>query len=213
MENSPLLRFISETAGIEIQTKENTGLNFDLSKNTYTRTGVIVLLVLVAYLFTDLIINKESYLETPPVMIFVAAGILAAALFSFWFIKNTVPIGNALGLALLIGVITGAATYPALLRLNQLTDTVGLKQYHYIHVDGASFKPQDSSLPDIHLFEDKYWDSLPKDAEFIFNLRKGGLGFYQIDMAPIYKKTRLWYCLKKAKQDESKIQKCKADLS
>lgn len=212
MQASPLLRFIRDVAGLQVQTKGNTGLNFDLMTNRYTRKAVIILFVMLAYVFTDLVINSETYVEDAPIILFVIAGVMVALFFVLWFINNAVPRGNALVLAMLLGAMAGLVLYPGLLRINQLTDDEGLKAYSYRHVNGPRFEPVEAAMPDIVMFEDGYWYSLPDGSEMVFWLRRGGLGFYQIDMAPIYQQTRMWYCTRGAVGDEARRKQCEKDV-
>ena len=60
--------------------------------------------------------------------------------------------------------------------------------------DDLSLQPVRAGLPVLTFpHERKYWASLESGSIHALLLRKGGGGFYQIDMAPIYAKTRAFY--------------------
>lgn len=204
----PLLRYLREVGAIAIDTPLHEELAFDLARNPVTRLLLVVLFGLIGYGLVDFIANTETYVATPPVLWFVLAGVLLTLGLGIWQRQHSVPTVNAWGLAVLFGVIFALAMYPALLRINQWTDSVGLQRVEYRHVTATRFHPVHENLPEITLPADAYWQSLPENELVAFSLRHGKLGFYQIDMAPEYAKMRQWYCRRRAKQDPVKLRYC-----
>lgn len=74
--------------------------------------------------------------------------------------------------------------YPGLLRLNQLTDSVGRRPYAYILQADRSLRPVDPALP-ILRFAENYWERSVVGSKHTMYLRQGKLGFYQVDMEPV----------------------------
>lgn len=96
-------------------------------------------------------------------------------------------------MAMLFGVGVGLASYPFLLRVNAWTDPVGLQDYSYTLGERDTWVAEEN-VPDL-VFDigSQYWDQFePGDAKS-FQLRRGGLDFYQINMLPVYAEQRAFY--------------------
>jgi hypothetical protein len=90
--------------------------------------------------------------------------------------------------------MVGLALYPGLLRLNEATDSEGLRDCEYRLTAYVVFSPVDSQLPVLEFDKDgQYWRQFALGTTHKFELRKGGLGFYQVNMAPVYAKLREYY--------------------
>ena len=100
---------------------------------------------------------------------------------------GSTPASVGSGVGLLAGAVLMVAGYPGLLRINQLTDTAGLKSYEYEMRQPARFYPvQDADgLPLIELKPHELWSSQRNGSRHRFELRRGGLDFYQLNSAPI----------------------------
>ncbi len=168
---------------------------FALEKNPWTLAAVIVFLALFVYALLDgLFLNLETYAERPfHGACFAAGAALALAVFGLVRRART-PTGESVALALLTGAAFGAALYPGLLRLNELTDTGGLQTLAYEHRGGGHFLPRQAGPPPLDLSQyAEYWAELRTGAGHEFELRRGGLGFYQLNLAPVYASMREHY--------------------
>jgi len=81
-----------------------------------------------------------------------------------------------------------------MLRVNALTDTEGLKPHEYELVAGAELHPRTEGLPVLYFprYAD-YWAHFPNGTVHVFELRRGGLGLYQLHVAPIEQDMKSFY--------------------
>jgi len=205
----PLLRYIREKAGINIDTKSRGDADFDLAGNPKTRTAMVILFGLLLYAIVDIPANMETYVLEPPLWWFVTGGLFTVFITGSWLSEKGIPVAHAWILGVLLGLVMAVAMYPGLLRLNQLTDARGLQVFEYQHMAPNRFQPLDDRLPVILMPSDDYWRSLPYDETTEFYLRRGALGFYQLDMGPLYKDMRQFYCVKRAGDNLNKLETCK----
>ncbi len=121
--------------------------------------------------------------------------------------KVGVPFTEGLALAILLGVMLGLAMPPAMLRINQITSD-GLQSHQYRLNSDLKLIPVDytgSDLPELYFPGDReYWEHFEEGSRHEFYLRKGELGFYQLDMAPVYKKMRKYYIEKRKAESKEK---------
>jgi len=205
----PLLSYIENHSQFNFKLSPETGLNFDLTSNTHTFKIILLIGLLICYALVDLIANQETYIDGYPLVWIYSAGIISSIITGVWLIKRSVPKFTAWGLALMLGFISSATMYPALLRLNQLTDVQGLSDYEYRKTDTNTFKSVSGLLPEVTMQATEYWNSVTYNESVMFSIRAGGLGFYQLDMAPVYSKMRIWNCLEHANGDQQKELDCK----
>jgi hypothetical protein len=168
---------------------------FALEKNRWTLATVIAFFALFVYALLDgLFLNPETYAEPPRFAAYAVAGaVVAIAVFGL-LRRAGAPAGESVALALLTGAALGAALYPGLLRINQLTDRHGLQVHVYEHRGGGHFVPRASGPPPLDLSRyAEYWGKLRAGAGYEFELRRGGLGFYQLNLAPLYAAMREHY--------------------
>jgi WD40 repeat protein/RsiW-degrading membrane proteinase PrsW (M82 family) len=193
LQRCPLIKYLTDK-GIEIEVDPKLSLKtpfsaagFALESNRHSLTAMILFFLLVAYAVLDFTyFNQETYAEQPLYEVYLWGAVGMAILVMGWLIRAKVPKRESVMLALLVGGAFGAALYPGLLRLNQLTDQVGLTTYQYELQSDLSFKPvADKTLPTLYLDDDDYWSEFETGSIHEFQLRKGGLGFYQINLAPI----------------------------
>jgi len=140
------------------------------------------------------VVATETYAGAPPLGINLAAALVAALLAWRWLLAGAVPSAESAGVALLLACALAAALYPGLLRVNQLTDRDGLALHRYALQPDLSLKPVEHGLPELRFsrYAD-YWAHFPRGSLHEFGLRHGGLGFYQVDMAPVNEDMRAWY--------------------
>jgi len=195
--NSRLVQFVQSLPQIKIETPDPNNVRpYALEKNPVALGLVILFFVFVVYALADtLVVGYESYVETPYYELYVLAGIALCVVGQQWMRRARVPTAESIAVAVLAGAAFGAALYPGLLRINQLTDTEGLTLYEYRMTAPSHFAPLREGLPLVDFPERhaEFWSSQPAGTIEKFELRKGGLGFYQINMRPIYDRIESFY--------------------
>ena len=147
----------------------------------------MALLVLLGYALADTFIFKtEVYAGEPPVEIYVAGGLLVAAAAAFLLFRARLPLYVCILLPVMFGLAFAAASHPALLRINQLTDMSGLARYIYVRQEDGRYLPENIGLPSLSRdYPPDYWAQFSPDSTYEFELRKGGLGFWQLSEVPL----------------------------
>jgi hypothetical protein len=195
MEESPLIRF-ARHAGFVIGTEalRNSRSDFSLESNRHALVGAVLVIALLCYAVVDLAVSEEIYAVDPPLVLFAVGGAIAVLAGTLWFASAGVPRAETLGLSLLLGGAVGFAQYPGALRVNAATDTQGPHTYDYRLTSYVVFSPLDARLPELSFPRDAdYWGQFKLGTVHPFWLRKGGLGFYQVDMAPVHAKMRDYF--------------------
>jgi hypothetical protein len=200
LPHCPVTKYFTRM-GIEVKTDKidnllsEQPLAFALESNRHSLTAMILFLTLFIYALLDLTLNPEAYVDKPFYQIYFWGGVFASLLVMGWLIWAKVPKSESIGIALFFGIAFGAALYPGLLRINQLTDTQGLQTYQYVLQSDYSLKSlDDEKLPRLYFLSDfDYWSHFEPESLHDIELRKGGLGFYQINMAPIYDDMREYF--------------------
>lgn len=187
VEEAPLLQALRAHGVVLDERGDNGVAQFALENNPRSATVALAIVALLVYAFADLVVNSETYLARPPYLWFVACGAVAGALAFLWLRAAKLPGGVAASLALVWGGVFAIAAFPLALRANQLTDTRGLQVYVYQYMPPANFRAADDAMPDMELRRfDDYWATLAPGSLRLFAIRRGALGFYQIDLAPVY---------------------------
>ena len=192
LEESPLVEFMRRM-GVKITTKTTTA-GFALERNRASLGVAIAVPVLLVYAAADVALNTEAYAARPPYEIVATGGMVALLGGAIFLARSRVPAAELLALAMLLGIAVAAALYPGLLRVNQLTDADGLRTHEYRMKNWATWEPVDATLPAL-TFSDyyEYWSQFKPGARRQFLLRRGALGFYQIEMAPVNAQMRAYY--------------------
>lgn len=174
---------------------------FALERNPYTVSALLLTGLIGFYAVVDFLLNTETYAEDPWYPLYAGVGGLTALLVAVGLLRVNIPKAESLALGVLLGLVLGLACYPGLLRLNQLTDTVGLLSYTYTLNEDLSLTPPEKHLPTLTFpSEQDYWAHFTPGTAHQFRLRHGKLGFYQVEMAPIYAQTRAYYADKDARE-------------
>lgn len=190
VEESPLVRYAKE-AGVKVTTDpaRGVGSGFALESNRHAIAGAALVITLLLYAVVDLAVDEEVYALSPPFALFAVAGALVALAGMRWFASAGLPRAETLGLSLLLGGAFGFALYPGALRINAATDSEGLRPYDYRLTGYVVFSPLDARIPELSFPRDAdYWGQFKLGTVFPFELRKGGLGFWQVNMAPVHAK-------------------------
>lgn len=198
IDESPLLRYIvTALPHLEVvRTGEPGDVSFALEKNPVSLTVAVLFFVLVIYAFADgIVIGEETYAGEIPFQWFITTGVLAAALAALWMVRSGVPKLESFVVAFLFGAAVGVAAYPAILRLNAVTDTEGLRAYEYVlQSDFVTLTSVESGPPDLSFpGYDEYWKQYQPGSKHSFELRFGGLGFYQLNLEPVRMEFRKYY--------------------
>lgn len=214
--SSPIMQFLQAQPHIKLAPLSIDQLKpFALGKNPVALAFVALFFISSVYAFVDAVfLNTETYATGPLYPVYVAGG-LAMTLIGVWLMRAAkVPITESLAVAVLTGGAFGAALHPGLLRVNELTDTAGLQNYVYKMIEPAYFVPEQEGLPELRFPERhrEFWAQYASGSTQEFQLRKGGLGFYQIDMKPIHNRIRDYY-EQKRRPDTGKRQKSMLRLS
>jgi hypothetical protein len=154
----------------------------------------VVLFALIAYALVDFMVLEETYAGRAFSEFYVIAGVLTALTCAAWLRRGMVPLTESIMIGILLGGACGAALYPGLLRLNQVTDTAGLQTVEYQSTSAGTFAPLREGGHVLE-FDDNadYWAQFPAGATYRFQLRRGGLGFYQLNLAKIHKDMRRYF--------------------
>lgn len=168
--------------------------DFALDNNPHTVAALVLLFGAIAYGLGDFFINTEAYAEAPLYLVYGGGALVVALVVLTWLRGAGIPRPESLGLSVMLGLAIGFALYPGLLRINQLTDARGLQTYVYHLQDDLTLTPTKPKLPELTFPNAReYWESLEVGSVHELQLRQGALGFYQIDMAPLYQKTQEFY--------------------
>jgi len=153
--------------------------------------ATVLVLSLLCYAVVDFAMHEEVYAVDPPLVLFAVAGAIAVLASMLWLVSAGVPRAETLGLSLLLGAAAAAALYPGLLRVNEATDDEGLRAYEYRLTEYVVFSPMDPNLPVLEFpGVADYWRQFKLGTMHSFELRKGALGFYQVNMEPVHARMR-----------------------
>ena len=207
IDMSPLVQYVRAVLpNVPVKRPANlVNTSFAIEKNPSSLTVVAVFLFLALYAVLDGgFLLHETYAQDPPYKAFALAGITGAVVSGFWMLRSQVPMGEGLVMALMAGCGLSMAAYPGALRVNALTDAEGLKTYQYTLTVGRDFQPQTEGLPVLHF--DKYyeyWGQFRSGTDYTFQLRRGGLGFYQLNREPIEQAMREFYIKSREKRNRN----------
>lgn len=171
---------------------------FAIEKNPHALLSVIVFFILLFYYLIDnFFILNEEFVTWPTKLIFVSTGVLMLLASYFYMMRNNVPKIESTIIALLLCGATVCALYPGLRRVSQMIDTEGLQSYRYTFSDTRLLMPEDRDMPRLTLATVKrdraFWDQYKTGDHYDVKLRHSILGFYLIDMEPIYGQMREFY--------------------
>lgn len=195
LEALPLLQALrAHNVPVEYPKQTATGLMFDLQSHPRTKAIVAVFLGLLIYAALDTFFIDETYVENFQWTTWAAAGLITAFVAQRWITDPKIPKIVSIGLAVMLGLGVAVALYPGLLRINQLTDEVGLQPHEYVLRQYAELTPVEEGLPTVRFNSyGDYWRQFPLGSSHRLYLRRGGLGFYQLDQAPLVDAMRSYY--------------------
>jgi hypothetical protein len=167
-------------------------INLDFDGGDVTPLTAIIAVVFVALVFTFIIeiyfSASEFYAGTAPYQL-IGLSALLGFLIVHRALRHFEPERKNSGLyALLFALGTGLAAYPLLVRVNAWTDTAGLQGYDYRLDTNYVWRSREPGIPDLDMYlsGSRWWRQFHPGDSYTFELRKGGLGFWQVNMSPIY---------------------------
>ena len=197
IDTSPLMQYVRAVLpNVPVKRPENlVSTSFAIEKNTSSLVVVAVFLFLILYAVLDGgFLLHETYVQDPPYAAFALIGIIGAVVSGLWMLRSQVPVSEGLVIALMTGCGLSVAVYPGALRINALTDAEGFKTYQYTLTVRRDFQPQTVGMPVLR-FDNyyEYWGQFGSGSDYAFQLRWGGLGFYQLNLEPIEQAMREFY--------------------
>lgn len=197
IENAPLIEALRrrgiDIASDSVAPSTATPTGYDLGRHR----GLIVQLVLFStfglYALIDgLFIGAFRPLEPMALAPFAATAAIGIAVVAV--LGRGAPKLERAVVGLLTVATMTAAVYPALMRINALTAEPHVVTYHSVTI--GRFDPPTNDLPRIDLRDlriGEYWAQYPSGAEHDFHLIRGLAGFYQVDLDPLFVRTREFY--------------------
>ncbi|MFZ6872373.1 hypothetical protein ACO0LF_09935 [Undibacterium sp. Di27W] len=184
-----LIKFFRELEVFESFPKNRNldSASFDLSEHSATKNLLLVMGCLVAYSFIDVMLQHEGYAffdPVPHVTLGVFATIIVAYLLYKARIRDFIPSGIILILALMGGMTCGIASYVAGIRINQLAGGPLLEARYHRDTSCLNLLPEDKNLPVVEYgnIPVNYWCSKRVDEVLLIKVRKGLFGSYQFDL-------------------------------
>jgi len=187
VEETPILRFLREHGLLDRQQNHKDPVDtLNSNRKVQIITGLFVVCIL--YFIGDIFFGlTEYYVPTTPCHIFVLTGLLGFFIVHRLLLKENLRKQDSFLLAVSFGLGVGLISYPLSIRENQWSDEKGLVSYTYELREEDKWYPLDSNMP-VLIFDKRshYWSKFTKGEKINFELRKGSLGYIQINMTPIY---------------------------
>ncbi len=182
LRHSPLPQaLIKQGISLEIEADVDLSTPFYNCLNRYIVLFSLLFPMLLMFpMYAQVGLDEIYTLEKPSIQTNVILSLLTALIFSLWMLRGKIPKGHSLVTGFLLGLTVFVALPSTLLTLNYLTDKNGLQTYPYLHQGEGEFKPLAPHLPNIQLRNSDYWQQFPQETVHEFELRQGGLGFYQV---------------------------------
>lgn len=172
-----------------------------LGQRGVTPTTAIIAALSVAalvYFIADMyFLATEFYAGARPWAAYAGFGVLAAAVAGLALKRAEPGRSDSWGYALLFGVMAGIAAYPGLLRVNAwLSEPQSVRAVDYRLDEDHLWQPVSlGSAPalDLYIERSRWWRRFEPGDTYRFRLRDGALGFWQVDLAPVYADQRRFY--------------------
>jgi hypothetical protein len=194
-QETPILVLMREKSLLK-DSVEKVSIKDDLDSDPRVITIAVIFVLLIMYFMFDQYFGlDEFYASTPPYHWMIGLGAFVAVL-----AHKLLPEGKELAarvrlISILLGIGVALATYPFFLRINASTDEFGLQAYEYELIERGRWQAANSGeLPDL-IFDigSPYWNQFNVGDRKEYELRQGGLGFAQVNMAPLYAEQRAFY--------------------
>jgi len=206
-DNSPLVKIFRKKGYLEDSTTINRRIQSKWAEragwsNLNTSPTALIMIAFftagIFYYFADsFFLQTEKYTTHAPYLYIAIATALAFIISFVALLMTKLMAVEKIMLAIFVSISTALITSPFLIRVNQWTDTEGLQTHNYTALTHLTWVPTNKTknLPDIKFASGdwEFWHSYEIGSDQVFRLRKGKLGFYQIDMKDIYKKQKAFY--------------------
>ena len=173
-----------------------SAINLDFDGSDVTPLTATVAVIFVALVFSFVMeiyfTANEFYADFVPYQLICLSALLGFLIVHIT-LRNFEPERNNSALyALLFALGIGLAAYPLLARVNAWTDTAGLHGYEYRLDTDYVWRSTEPGAPDLDMYlsGSRWWRQFHPGDSYTFELRKGGLGFWQVNMSPVYKAQR-----------------------
>ena len=159
----------------------------DVTPLTFMIAAVFVALVC-SFIIEIYFAASEFYAGDPPWLLIVLSMLLGSFLVLRALRHFEPERKNSALYALLFGLGVGLAAYPFLVRINAWTDNDGLHEFDYRLGTDYVWHAVLPGTPDLEMYlsGSHWWRQFVPGDSYTFALRKGGLGFWQINMTPVY---------------------------
>ena len=196
MARAPLLQQL-RARGLAVDSAPGAGAQrpagFDLASHRGMVVQLAALLAGGLYALVDtFFLGHYRALESLPAAPFAA--VAGSATLAVLLLGRGAPRLERLVVGALTVVALSAAVHPALLRFNALTATP--RTVSYVATAPGRFEAAGEDLPALDLSGediDAYWEQYPAGAGHPFTVLRGAGRFWQLDLAPLYARTRDFY--------------------
>jgi len=203
VHESPLVMTMT-AQGIDIEAAETgwkiAGAQYNLARHRGMLGLLAVFMVAGVYTVVDtFFLTSYRALEPLPLQPFIAAAMVMVLL--AWLLGRGAPTLERLVVGALAVIAVVAAVHPGTLRFNAATARPETVPYRA--VAAGVFESADRRRPPVDLADirvEEYWAAHPPGAIHEFTLLRGDGGFYQLDLAPLYVRTRVFYERRRASQ-------------
>lgn len=165
-------------------------LGFDGADVTpLTALIAVIFIALVCSFITDIYFAASEFYAGDAPWLLISLSMLLGSFLVLRILRHFEPERkNSALYALLFGLGVGLAAYPFLVRINAWTDNDGLHEFDYRLGTDYVWHAVLPGTPDLEMYlsGSLWWRQFVPGDSYTFALRKGGLGFWQIDMAPVY---------------------------
>ncbi len=156
--------------------------------------AAIAVLLFIYFLTDTFALSPWRYASTPPVLAFIACGVLATLI--GLAIGRKAPLLERLTIALLLGGMVGAALWPAALRVNAATAEAAPEPVLYERVEAGVYQAVTTEHPELTFYgHQEYWAHPSQNERRRFHLQQGRLGFWQVDYDRIRDDMSLYYSI------------------
>lgn len=187
--------------------EENKPILEGIEATPATSVIFVAFIFLVFYFITEIyFLASEYYAATPPYGLMSLIAVLGVGA-AYLILKRLEPERrDGWMYALFLGFGIGLASYALLPRINIALDSGGIKSHTYVLSDSYLWEPGEEDFPklDLYLKKSKWWGKFKPGDTYEFNLRRGGLDIWLVDMSPIYEAQQKYYkcggaleCMKK----------------
>ncbi len=167
--------------------RKHTAHGFQLNEHPRTIVTVILFIALAVYAVVDIFLAADTgYASTPPYGLFAAGGIILAAVGYWWLRRGAVPVKEAAGMAILVGVSFATALYPGLMRVSTLLATGPYQTYNYRLTADLTLHPDNPALPSFTAPLDRhYWREQAAGDQWHLEMRRGAFGLWLYRIKPL----------------------------